>query len=240
MLLFFVQRFHTYSIFEHANITEALVKMLRLKRVHILAHDLGDTVAQELLARQNDGVLSFQIKTVCLLNGGVLPKHHHPRWSQRILRMPVIGVVASRLMNHLVFRIALADVFGPKTKPTATDIHNYWHLSRLKEGYRVLGLIMSYIDDRFQYEERWIGALQKSFAPVHMIYGPSDPVNPPPFQEHYKKAFPTSSIHVLPIHVGHYVHLEAPQEFIAAYLPFLEANGVKTKTISVALPERLL
>uniref|UniRef100_A0A0K8RIK8 Putative soluble epoxide hydrolase n=1 Tax=Ixodes ricinus TaxID=34613 RepID=A0A0K8RIK8_IXORI len=97
--------FHTYSIFEQANITEALVARLRLRRVHILAHDLGDTVAQELLARQNEGSLPFQINTVCLLNGGVLPKHHYPRWSQKLLRMPVVGVVASKLMNHLAFRL---------------------------------------------------------------------------------------------------------------------------------------
>uniref|UniRef100_A0A0K8RFU1 Putative soluble epoxide hydrolase n=1 Tax=Ixodes ricinus TaxID=34613 RepID=A0A0K8RFU1_IXORI len=232
-------RFHTYSIFEQANITEALVARLRLRRVHILAHDLGDTVAQELLARQNEGSLPFQIKTVCLLNGGVLPKHHYPRWSQKLLRMPVVGVVASKLMNHLAFRVALSDVFGPNTKPTATDIHNYWHLARLKDGYRVLGLILSYIDERAEHEDRWVGALQKSAAPVHMIYGPADPVNPPPFQEHYRKEVPSSSIHVLPEHVGHYVQLEAPQEVIAAYLPFLEANGVKTKTISVTIPKRL-
>lgn len=156
------------------------------------------------------------------------------------MRLPIVGVVASRFMNHLAFRIALADVFGPNTKPTATDVHNYWHLARLKDGYRVFGLILSYIDERFENEERWIGALQRSASKVHMIYGPADPVNPPPFQEHYKKLVPGSSIHILHEHIGHYVQLEAPKEVVAAYLPFLEANGVDTKTISVALPDRLL
>lgn len=233
-------RFHTYSIFEQANITEALMKKLGLRRVHVLAHDIGDTVAQELLARQQEGVLPFEISTLCMMNGGILPQHHHPRWSQLILRMPVIGVVASRFMNHLVFRVALADVFGPNTKPTATDVHNYWHLARLKDGYRVFGLLLSYIDERFENEERWVRALQKSASKVHMIYGPADPVNKPPFQEHYRKLVPGSSIHILHEHIGHYVHLEAPKEVVAGYLPFLEAHGVKTKTISVALPDRLL
>ncbi|KAL1436075.1 hypothetical protein MTO96_010827 [Rhipicephalus appendiculatus] len=214
-------RFHTYSIFEQANITEALRE-------------------KELLARQQEGVLPFEISTLCMMNGGVLPQHHHPRWSQKILRMPVIGVVASRFMNHLVFRIALADVFGPNTKPTATDIHNYWHLARLKDGYRVFGLLLSYIDERFENEERWVRALQKSAPKVLMIYGPADPVNKPPFQEHYRKLVPGSRIHILQEHVGHYVHLEAPKEVVAGYLPFLEHHGVETKTISVALPDRLL
>ncbi|XP_064465081.1 mesoderm-specific transcript protein-like [Ornithodoros turicata] len=219
-------RFHKYSISEQANITETLVRMLRVKKLHILSHDYGDTVAQELIARQNEAALPFVIKTLCMLNGGIFPSHHHPRWSQKVLLMPVIGVIASRLMNHLTFRIALNDVFGPNTKPTAADVHNYWHLSRHKEGYRVFGALLSYIEERTLHEKRWTDALKQSSAPVHMIYGPADPVNPPPFDDHYRKMYPQHSIHILPKEIGHYVQLEAPQDMIVAYLPFLEANGI--------------
>lgn len=228
-------RFHSYSIFEQANITEALIGMLKVKGLHILAHDYGDTVAQELLARQNEGSLSFTIRTLCLLNGGIFPSHHRPTWAQKVLRTPLIGVMASRLMNHLVFRIGLSDVFGPNTKPTAADISNYWHLARHKEGYRMFGTLLSYIGERFENEERWVGALRKSSVPVHMIYGPADPVNPPPFDDHYRRIMPQPSIHVLPKEVGHYVHLEAPQDMMAAYLRFLEKNNIDTKSISVNL-----
>lgn len=43
---------HDYSIFEQADLHEALAAHLGLERAHVLAHDYGDTVAQELLARQ--------------------------------------------------------------------------------------------------------------------------------------------------------------------------------------------
>jgi len=50
---------HHYSIHEQADIVETVVGKLGLSRFHVLAHDYGDTVTQELLARQNAvGVLS--------------------------------------------------------------------------------------------------------------------------------------------------------------------------------------
>jgi len=42
---------HSYLITEQADIIEALVTELGLQQFHVLAHDYGDTVAQELLAR---------------------------------------------------------------------------------------------------------------------------------------------------------------------------------------------
>ncbi|XP_039769169.1 mesoderm-specific transcript homolog protein isoform X3 [Ornithorhynchus anatinus] len=46
-------RSHRYSIFEQASIVEGLLEHLgvRGQRIHLLAHDYGDTVAQELLYR---------------------------------------------------------------------------------------------------------------------------------------------------------------------------------------------
>ena len=47
----FLQVSYNYSIFDQAGIMEALLKKLNVGAVHILAHDYGDTVAQELIAR---------------------------------------------------------------------------------------------------------------------------------------------------------------------------------------------
>src|SRR3954463_13658229 len=40
-----------YSVHDHADMHEALLTHLGVDRCHILAHDLGDSVGQELLAR---------------------------------------------------------------------------------------------------------------------------------------------------------------------------------------------
>jgi pimeloyl-ACP methyl ester carboxylesterase len=42
-----------YTIHTFADVAEGLLARLGVPRVHVLAHDVGDTVAQELLARHN-------------------------------------------------------------------------------------------------------------------------------------------------------------------------------------------
>ena len=47
-------RNYDYSIFDQANLHESFLKHLNINSFHILAHDYGDTVAQELLARHEE------------------------------------------------------------------------------------------------------------------------------------------------------------------------------------------
>ncbi len=44
-----------YSVHDHADMHEALLDHLNVERCHVLAHDLGDSVGQELLARSEFG-----------------------------------------------------------------------------------------------------------------------------------------------------------------------------------------
>ncbi|CAH1265219.1 MEST [Branchiostoma lanceolatum] len=67
---------HNYTISEQASIIERLLKQLAVEEVHILSHDLGDTVAQELLRRflyrqksSSKGAQYLKIKSLCLMNG---------------------------------------------------------------------------------------------------------------------------------------------------------------------------
>ena len=76
-------RDHHYSILEQADLQAALLGALGVARVHVLAHDYGVTVAQELLAR------GAPIDSVAFLNGGLFPETHRPRLIQRILASPL-------------------------------------------------------------------------------------------------------------------------------------------------------
>lgn len=56
-----------YSILRQADLFEARLRELGIGEYHVLAHDYGDTVAQELLARKS---VSPRILSMCFLNGG--------------------------------------------------------------------------------------------------------------------------------------------------------------------------
>lgn len=48
---FFIKRETDYTVMEQATLQEEFLRYLGIHKVHILAHDLGDTVALEMLAR---------------------------------------------------------------------------------------------------------------------------------------------------------------------------------------------
>lgn len=63
-----------YSIMHQADIAEYLVRQEGVKQVGVLAHDAGDTVAQELLARSNTHQLPFELPMIVMFNGGLFPE----------------------------------------------------------------------------------------------------------------------------------------------------------------------
>jgi hypothetical protein len=72
--------------------------------LHVSCHDMGNTVAQEILARRQRSTLpeflQTRIASLTLNNGGVIQQLHSPRISQILLRIPVIGPFVASLMVH--------------------------------------------------------------------------------------------------------------------------------------------
>ncbi|NXF40825.1 MEST protein, partial [Nyctibius bracteatus] len=89
---------------------------------------------------------------------------------------------------------------------------------------RFLFSILQYINQRKKHRDRWVGALTSTSVPLHLIYGPLDPVNPhPEFLQLYKKVLPMSTVSVLDDHISHYPQLEDPTGFLNAYLNFINS-----------------
>ncbi|KAK3608332.1 hypothetical protein CHS0354_030786 [Potamilus streckersoni] len=215
---------HDYLIMEQADIALGLLKFLGVYEVHILSHDYGDTVAQEVLARYNNGedTQGITLKSLCMLNGGIFPETNYPRPVQKLLAVPYVGEILSRLSFYQIFKRGFIDVFGPSTKPTEEELQDFYAAMRYQDGNKVNSKLIDYIAQRAKNKDRWVGALQKAVVPVHMIYGPSDPVNPPQFVAYYKNTVPNPSIKVLDEAIGHYPQLEAPNEVMNSYAEFID------------------
>ncbi|MGB1582040.1 MAG: alpha/beta hydrolase, partial [Nevskiales bacterium] len=109
-------------------------------QAHVLAHDYGDTVAQELLARHNDrqanGGAGVELLSMCLLNGGLFPETHRARLVQKLLNSP-LGVILVRLMNKRSFEQSFSAVFGPQTQPSQDELDAFWQLVSREGGVRI-------------------------------------------------------------------------------------------------------
>lgn len=215
---------HEYSVMEQATIVEELMASLKITGVHVLAHDYGDTVAQELMARSNEpGRLNtINIRSLCLSNGGILPDNHQPLLIQQLLLVPGLNHVMSRLSNFFIFSSRLSSVFGKETKPSTDDMNDFWSITRYNDGNLAMPAVLRYLHERQENKKRWVGALQHASVPLQLIYGPLDPINTPDFfLTTFQKLIPNSGVSVLE-GTGHYPHLEDRVGFMKFYMKFLQ------------------
>lgn len=206
----------TYSVMDQADLQESLLRSLGIRRVHVLAHDLGDTVAQELLARADErlarGDTSLVLESVCLLNGGVFPEAHRPTRVQRLLAGP-LGPLVSRFVTERSFGRSLSGLFGPDTQPSRALVHDFWCLVSEKGGHRLAPVLLGYIAERLRHRERWVGALTGTRVPLRLVDGSADPVSGAHLAARYRELVPGADVVELP-RIGHYPQVEAPEAVV--------------------------
>jgi pimeloyl-ACP methyl ester carboxylesterase len=116
---------HAYCLLEQADLQQALLAHLRVEQpVHVLAHDYGDSVAQELLARHYEG--RFEMASCVFLNGGLFPKPIARRWCKNCCSAPGLDD-RSRVRPQCLGR-QLQQIFGPDTRPSESALDDFWSL----------------------------------------------------------------------------------------------------------------
>jgi pimeloyl-ACP methyl ester carboxylesterase len=215
---------YAYSIADQASLHEALLAALGVASVHVLAHDYGDTVAQELLARHEERRAAagggMRIRSVCFLNGGLFPETHRARPIQRVLAGP-LGPLLGRFFSEKRFARSLAAVFGRATRPTAAELREFARLVRFNDGPRIAHKLIGYMEERRRNRERWVGVLTTTRVPLRLVNGPEDPVSGRHMAERYEEIVPAPDV-VLLEGIGHYPQFEAPDRVVDAYLEFLD------------------
>lgn len=211
-------REHAYSIEDQADLMQGLLEGLGLESVHIFAHDYGCSVAQELLARDQEGVLPFQVASVCFLNGALFPEVHNPLMIQKLLRSPLGGLL-SRGLTRRSFERSFLKLFGSKSVPSQRDMDDFWCLLTYNNGRGILHHLIQFMEERRCHRHRWVSALQNAKQPMRLISGIADPVSGAAMAQRYQEMVPSADVVQLR-NVGHYPHFESPWEVFGAYREF--------------------
>jgi pimeloyl-ACP methyl ester carboxylesterase len=213
---------HRYSIADQATLHESLLEELGVDSAHVLAHDYGDTVAQELIARHEERVARGEpgprLRSVCFLNGGLFPEAHRARPVQRLLAGP-LGAIVGRLSSKALFARNMTAIFGAATPPSPALIDELWTLLRHADGHKVLHRLIGYMAERRAHRDRWVGVLQRTALPLRVIDGAADPVSGAHMVARYRELVPSPDTVELP-GIGHYPQLEDPDGVLAAFLAF--------------------
>jgi pimeloyl-ACP methyl ester carboxylesterase len=208
---------HDWSAFEQADIVAALWRHFGVEETRVVAHDVGMTVALELLARQGEGQLATRVSDYTLLNGGVYTGFHRPRPVQVWLQRPLIGSLIARLLSENRFGQALSEIFGPEHQPTAEELHQHWESVARRSGSKNYHRLIKYIPERRAHAVRWEAAVEQSEMPIRFVWGMADPVSGAHMAEVIRERRPGADIVEL-ADVGHYPQLEAPDRVAAAIM----------------------
>jgi pimeloyl-ACP methyl ester carboxylesterase len=219
-----------YSVHDHADMHEALLAHLGVRSCHIVAHDIGDSVAQELLTRHESGQQShgsLRIESLTWLNGGMFNEVYTPRPAQILLSQSVFGAVASRFRNVLlssrVFDRVIDELFGAHTKPSPKMRRQFNEILEYNDGKRVIHKVGRFINDRPVHRNRWVRAMRQTSVPMRFIDGPADPNSGRHMAKRYEQVIPNADVVLLDDHIGHWPQIEAPDAVLSHLFDHIDA-----------------
>lgn len=223
---------YEYSVADHADMHEALLQHLRIDSCHVLAHDLGDSVGQELLARYEAGDNAYGapvLESITWLNGGLFNEAYTPRLVQKLMSRSPLGDMASRFQRTAVARRivdrTLDELFGANTKPTPRQLDQFHQIMDVNDGARVSHKVGRFVNDRYLHRNRWVRAMRETAVPMRLIDGPSDPNSGRHMAQRYLEVIPKADVVMLAEDIAHWPQIEAPEAVLRHFLEHVDRVG---------------
>jgi pimeloyl-ACP methyl ester carboxylesterase len=218
-----------YSVHDHADMHEALLVHLGVKSAHILAHDIGDSVGQELLARSvfsQQAYGALRIESITWLNGGLFNEAYTPRLLQKVLSRTPLGDFLSPLqgsgLSRRMIEPTINELFGPDTKPSRRMLDLFHEILEYNDGKRVTHKVGRFVNDRYAHRNRWVRAMRQTDVPMRLIDGPADPNSGRHMAQRYLEVIPNPDVVMLDDNIGHWPQIEAPDAVLENFLAHVD------------------
>lgn len=210
---------HVYSLDWQADAARELVAQRGGGSVVLVAHDMGTSVATELLARDLRGEAGMDITAALLFNGSILLDRASPTPGQRILRTRA-GALFARLSSARSFRLQFSRVFSRAHPLSAADAADHWSLIAHHDGHRVMHRTIHYMRERELRTDRWHGAVRDWPGRLELAWGLEDPVATTAVLDGLRELRPDVPVTEL-TGLGHYPQLEDPDAIARVVLSML-------------------
>jgi pimeloyl-ACP methyl ester carboxylesterase len=205
---------HAYTLAWQADAVEELVRREGSPPVFLIAHDMGTSVATELMARDLTGKLEMDVAGALLFNGSMLLHLASPTLGQKLLRSP-LGPLFARLTSERSFRAQFSRVFSAEHPLSAEEAADQWSLIAHNGGQRIAHRTINYMAERERFSERWHGAIRDWPGALTLAWGLLDPVATTAVLDGLRALRPGVEAIEIP-EAAHYPQIECPQRIAAA------------------------
>ena len=208
---------YSYSLLDQADLALQLWQLLGVKKVHLLAHDYGTSVATEIIARNNNNELTIEIENLTLCNGSMHIELSQLRTIQKLLKNKWLGKYVAKLTTYAIFSKNLRNVYFDKTKVSNNELKDMWMQLEYNEGRKVIHKLSQYINERYTYWNRWIGALKETNLQTNIVWAKNDPVAVPAIARLIATEISNNKLFWIE-NTGHFPMLENPDEWLNCIL----------------------
>ena len=206
----------SYSLLDQGRRAGELARALDIPRAMVVGHDMGLTVAIEMLCRHEAGELGFAMEGLVLTNGSHLVELAQITQLQKDLMTDEGAAAFAAGYDPERFALGLRFVWADPSRTPEVDIRaiTYW-LSR-GDGLAVIGKIARYNLERTRFADRWRSILARHPVPIAAVWGEKDPIAVLEIGRRLAE-MSRGSLAVLD-GVGHYSQMEDPKRWSEAVI----------------------
>jgi pimeloyl-ACP methyl ester carboxylesterase len=213
----------SYSLLDQGRRAGELACALGIGRGAVVGHDMGLTVAVEMLCRHEAGELGFAIDRLVLCNGSHLVELANITPLQKDLMTDEGAAAFAAAFDAERFALGLRFVWGDPARTPEADIRAIAYWIEHGGGLGVIGKVARYNLERARYADRWRSILSRTRAPIGVVWGDRDPIAV--LEIGRRLAAMTGSPLTVLEGVGHYPQMEDPAGWAAAVLSRLETGA---------------
>ncbi len=205
---------YSYALLEQAETAFEVWKHFGITGGHMLSHDMGDSVATEIVARHENDLMpswfSDGLQSLTFTNGSMVLELAALRITQKLL-LSKYGKSMRKVATFKIFKQQVKSAHG-NDKLSDEAVKMLWENNILQSGNEKTYLTIQYLNDRKKFEKtRWLPALGQTTLPIHLCWGNDDSVAKIEMAHYLKKHVCKNATITIMDGVGHFCQLGSPE-----------------------------
>ncbi len=166
----------SYSLLDQGRRAGELLRALGVERATLVGHDMGLTIAVEMLCRHEEGTLGVALDGLVLCNGSHLIELAQLTPFQHAIMTDEGAARFAAGFDPEAFAQALRFLWADPGRTPAVDLRAIAYWLATGGGLAVFGKIARYNLERRDRAGRWRPILERTDVPIRVVWGDRDPI----------------------------------------------------------------